>query len=94
MEAEAEDVTRGLMLDGNAVAGRFAALFGLEMTTNVTECASCGQDHMIGALLAFTQAPGVVLRCPSCGGVIFKLVETPRGIYLDARGAAIVRIAR
>jgi len=49
---------------------------------------------MMGALLAFTHAPGVVLRCPSCEAVMFKLVETPRGIYLDARGAAFVRIER
>lgn len=94
METEADDVNRAMMLDGNAVAGRFAAVFGAEMTTNLTECASCGQDHMMGALLAFTHAPGVVLHCPSCEAVMFKLVETPRGVYLDARGAAFVRIAR
>ncbi|OEO31048.1 hypothetical protein VW23_018340 [Devosia insulae DS-56] len=94
METEADDVNRAMMLDGNAVAGRFAALFGAEMTTSLTECASCGQDHMMGALLAFTHAPGVVLRCPSCEAVMIKLVETPRGVYLDARGAAFVRIAR
>lgn len=93
MESETDDVTRALMLDGNAVAGRLVALFGAEMTTSLTECASCGQDHMMGALLAFTHAPGVVLRCPSCEAVMLKLVETPYGIYLDSRGAAFVRIA-
>jgi hypothetical protein len=94
METETDDINRAMMLDGNAVAGRFVALFGAEMTTNLTECASCGQDHMMGALLAFTHAPGVVLRCPSCAGVMFRLVETPRGVYLDARGAAFIRIER
>ena len=94
METETDDINRAMMLDGNAVAGRFVALFGAEMTTNLTECASCGQDHMMGALLAFTHAPGVVLRCPSCEGVMFRLVETPRGVYLDARGAAFIRIER
>lgn len=92
METETEDLNRALMLDGNAVAGRFLAIFGAEMTTNLTECASCGQDHMMGALLAFTHAPGIVLRCPSCEAVMVKLVETPHGVYLDARGAAFVRL--
>jgi hypothetical protein len=94
MEAVDDDLNRAMMLDGNAVAGRFFALFGAEMTANLTECASCGQDHMMGALHAFTHAPGVVLRCPSCEAVMFRLVETPRGIYFDARGAAFVRIER
>ena len=94
MQSETDDLTRAMMLDGNALAGRFMDLFGAEMTTSLTECASCGQDHMMGALLAFTQAPGVVLRCPSCEAVMLKLVETPQGVYLDARGAAFVRIAR
>ncbi len=94
MEIETDDVNRAMMLDGNAVAGRLAALFGTEMTTSLTECANCGQGHMMGALLAFTQAPGIVLRCPSCEAVMLKLVETPRGTYLDARGVAFVRIDR
>ena len=93
MEFEGDDITRAMTLDGNAVAGRFVAMFGVEMTTSLTECANCGQDHMIGALLAFTQAPGVVLRCPTCEAVMLKMVETPRGVYLDARGAAFLRIA-
>jgi hypothetical protein len=93
MDMEPDDLNGALMLDGNAVAGRFLAIFGAEMTTNLTECASCGQEHMMGALLAFTHAPGVVLRCPSCEAVMVKLVETPRGVYLDARGAAFMRIA-
>ena len=46
MEAVDDDLNRAMMLDGNAVAGRFFALFGAEMTANLTECASCGQDHM------------------------------------------------
>jgi hypothetical protein len=94
MEAETDDVNRAMMLDGNAIAGQLFALFGTEMTTSLTECASCGQDHMMGALLAFTSAPGAVLRCPSCEAVMLKVVDTPRGVYLDARGAAFVRIAR
>ena len=47
----------------------------------------------MGGLLAFTHAPGMVLRCPACEEVMVRIVQTPGGIYLDARGAAHVRLA-
>jgi len=86
------DVNRELMLDGNAVAGKLQDIFGLEMTANPTECAHCGNVSEIGGLLAFTQAPGAVLRCPTCENVMLRIVETPDAIYLDARGAAYLRL--
>ena len=48
----------------------------------------------LGALLAFTQAPGAVLRCPACEEVMLRIVQTPDVIYLDARGAAHIRLQR
>jgi uncharacterized protein DUF6510 len=93
MESEANDMSREMMLDGNAVAGELAALFGIDMTANDAECASCGQVHAVGAMLAFTQAPGIVLRCPSCEAVMVRIVRTPRGTYVDVRGAAYLRMA-
>ena len=93
MDSIADDRNRELMLDGNAVAGELRAMFSVEVTTGDGECASCGQTHAMGALLAFTQGPGIVLRCPSCEAVMLKLVRTPRGVYLDAHGIAVMRIA-
>jgi hypothetical protein len=43
--------------------------------------------------MAFTRGPGVVLRCPRCQAAIARIVETDTAIYLDARGAAYVRMA-
>ena len=94
MDDETIDVNRALMLDGNAVAGLLQGIFGAEMTTNPAECANCGNVSEMGGLLAFTRAPGAVLRCPACEEVMVTIVETPNGIYLDARGAAYVRLAR
>ncbi len=88
------DLNRVLMLDGTAVAGVLHELFGVEMTTVPGECANCGNVAEIGALLAFTQAPGIVLRCPACENVVVRIVETPSAFYLDARGATYLRIAR
>ncbi len=90
MDSVADDLNRELMLDGNAVAGELAAVFGIDMTTSDTECAGCGRAHQMGSLLAFTLGPGIVLRCPSCESVMIKLVRTPHGLYLDARGVAVM----
>jgi Family of unknown function (DUF6510) len=88
------DLNRALMLDGNAVAGLLREVFALEMTANPAKCAHCGAVGALGTLLAFTQAPGVVLRCPGCEQVMLRIVETADAIYLEARGAAYLRLAR
>ena len=88
------DLNRALMLDGNAVAGLLREVFALEMTASPTKCAHCGTVGALGTLLAFTQAPGVVLRCPGCEQVMLRIVETPEAIYLEARGAAYLRLER
>lgn len=94
MDETLMDMNDELMLDGNAVGGMLLELFGIEMTAVPAECANCGNVAEMGAHLAFTQAPGLVLRCPACSGVIMRLVQTDESIYLDARGAANFRIPR
>ena len=83
-----------LMLDGNAAAGVLQEIFGAEMTASTTECVHCGHEGQVGTLLAFTQGPGLVLRCPGCEGVMLRIVETPNAYLVDARGAAYLRIVR
>jgi hypothetical protein len=87
-------MNREMMLDGNAAAGILQNIFALEMTASPTECAHCGNVGEIGTLWAFTQAPGTVLRCPTCENVMLRIVETPDAIYLDARGAVYLRLER
>ena len=83
-----------LILDGNAAAGLLREVFAGEMTACPAECANCGNLAEIGALIAFTQAPGIVLRCPMCHEVMLRLVETPAAIYFEARGTVYIRITR
>jgi len=81
-------------LDANAVAGMLESLFGADMTVADSKCAECGREGEVGTLLAYTNAPGVVLRCPACSTVMLRMVETPRGTLIEARGLAYVRVTR
>ncbi len=94
MDNEQADMNTALMVDGNAVAGQLQQIFGRDMTTAMARCAGCARDAEMGALMAFTHAPGVVLRCPACQTAIARIVETPSAIYLEARGAAFLRMQR
>ncbi len=94
MEDSLTDMNRELMLDANAVAGMMQEIFGVEMTASPTECAHCGAEGEVGTLLAFTQAPGIVLRCPNCENVVVRITRTPDAYYIDARGAVYLRLAR
>jgi hypothetical protein len=94
MHSETMDTNTEMMLDGNVMAGMFFEMFGVEMTAEPTECAHCGTEHVLGALMVFNQAPGIILRCPACEQVMVRIVRTPDALYVDARGAAYLRIAR
>jgi len=93
MENDAADMNTALMVDGNAVAGPLQQIFGRDMTMAMARCAGCDHEAEMGALMAFTRGPGIVLRCPACQAAIARIVETPSAIYLEARGAAFLRIA-
>jgi len=81
-------------LDANAVAGMLEVMFGTDMTAAHSRCGTCGREGEVGTLLAFTNAPGVVLRCPVCTTVLMRMVETPRGMLIEAKGFAFVRLSR
>ena len=91
---ESLDTVRDNMLDGNSAAGVLEEIFGEEMTASPTECDHCGREGELGSLLTFTQAPGLVLRCPGCSEVMLRVVQTPDYTYLDVRGAVYLRLAR
>jgi Zn finger protein HypA/HybF involved in hydrogenase expression len=94
MDEQDGDLNRALMLDGNGAGGMLQEVFSAEMTAAPTECANCGRTGEMGSLLAFVQAPGLVLRCPACESAMVRIVRTGEYTYLDARGAVYLRIAR
>jgi Zn finger protein HypA/HybF involved in hydrogenase expression len=94
VDIDQTELDLSLMVDGNAVAGLLNEIFAIEMTTSPVECANCGREGEMGTLLAFIQAPGVILRCPACKNVILRIVQTPEAFYLDLRGAAYLHLMR
>jgi hypothetical protein len=66
-------------LDGNEIAAEMYELFGREMTTVTGACVHCGASAQIAELAVYNRAPGTVVRCRSCGDVVFVLLNI-RGI--------------
>ena len=92
-EPMATDIDESV-LDGNAVAGLLAATFGFEMTAMPSQCAHCHNVNLTAELRAYTRAPGIVLRCPTCSGVVMRIVETPTATLIDTSGIAWLRFER
>ncbi|NHC12967.1 hypothetical protein G9H71_04145 [Motilibacter sp. E257] len=78
-------------LDGNAAAGPLRELFTVDLTAAVGTCASCGDAGPLGGVRLFTQAPGLVGRCPGCEDVLFTLVRSERDTYLSMKGFTTLR---
>jgi hypothetical protein len=88
------DPTAEMLLDGNAAAGVLAMVFGIDITASPGRCATCHTVSMVGAMRAYVQAPGIVLRCPACSQIVIRIVQTPRATYIDARGASYLVFER
>jgi Family of unknown function (DUF6510) len=82
-----------LRLDGNAAAGLLGEVFAVEMTTAEGTCASCGATNVLAAAHLYAQAPGAVLRCPSCAAVLMCVVQLPgSGAIVDLAGLTRIRM--
>lgn len=77
---------QSLKLDGNAAAGLLREVFAVEITAATGTCDGCSSVSALGAFVAYTQAPGVVLRCPHCDAVLMKVVTDGERFWLDLRG--------
>lgn len=75
-------------LDGNAIGGLLLNVFGVEMTTATGVCTSCGAERQVAELVVYVQAPGTVVRCRDCSGVLMVFVEVRGVTCVDLRGLA------
>ncbi|WP_338874355.1 DUF6510 family protein [Spirosoma sp. SC4-14] len=87
MITDTDAIDLALRLDGNAVAGDFQALVGFDVTMLQMVCTHCLKEGIFANLLAYVRGPGIVLRCPTCEGLVLQLTKTPLGVvvYVDER---------
>ncbi len=80
-------------LDGNVLAGALSELFAIDITSATGQCVSCGTSGAIGQARVYTDAPGLVARCPTCGQVVLRLVRSADRAWLDLRGVTCLEVA-
>jgi len=73
-------------LDGNAIAGLLVEVFGVEMTTATGVCAHCSASAVLAEQSVYNRAPGTVVRCRSCSGVLMVLVDVHGTYSVDFEG--------
>ena len=75
-------------LDGNAIGGLLAEVFGADMTTAVGTCGSCGAVTMVAELPVYLTEIGTVVRCRSCDSVLMVFVSLHGTTCTDLMGLA------
>jgi hypothetical protein len=75
-------------LDGNAIGGLLRQVFGTELTTASGVCGHCGAAGIVAELDVYVRAPGTVVRCRSCHGVLIVLVERRGTVCVSLQGLA------
>ena len=81
-------------LDGNAIAGLLQDVFGSDMTTATGACARCGDERQLAESMVYVRAPGVVVRCRTCAGVLMVVVEVREVRCVDLTGLELLPTAR
>lgn len=81
-----------LKLDGNAIAGLLGEIFTMEMTVAESTCGGCGRVDAIGGVEVYVSAPGAVVRCPGCGGVLMRIVHGPGRYWVDLSGIRVLEL--
>jgi hypothetical protein len=81
-------------VDGNAAAGALSEVFRIDIIAALARCRHCGSVRAFGEAMVFTDAPGIVVRCRDCRGVLLRLVETPTRYWLDLSGLSYLEIGR
>ena len=77
-------------LDGNAAAGPLHALFTVDLVAAACTCAHCGGTSALAEHVLYADAPALVLRCPSCTGVVLRYADDGGRVRLDLSGARLL----
>lgn len=83
-----------LRVDGNALAGLLSEVFVHEMTSARVECNGCGAIEPLGAEHVYMKAPGSVVRCCHCEGVLLVITQRDDGYLLGFQQLGWLEIRR
>ena len=81
-----------VFLDGNAAAGALSEIFTVDITTALGKCSGCGLSARLAETHVYATAPGVVIRCPGCEGVLLRYVNAGGQIWLDMQGLTYLHL--
>ena len=81
-------------VDGNALGGTFLELFGVDVTVANGVCGSCGRAGGVAGFRVYLRAPGMVVRCQTCDGVLMKIVRSETRTWLDLSGLRTLELNR
>jgi hypothetical protein len=77
-------------LDGNAIGGLLAAIFGTDMTDAAATCATCTATGPVAETVVYLRAPGTVVRCRTCTAILM-VITSVRGVScVDLGGLAVL----
>ena len=85
-------MTDSQALDGNAIAGTLVEVFGGDMTTAIGTCGHCGARGPMAEGVVYTRAPGVVVRCRSCTGLLMVITQVHDVFCVDALGLVDLQV--
>ena len=71
---------------------RSAEIFTLEITAASGQCDGCGRTGVLAEGRLWASAPGLVLRCVGCDGVLLRVVSGGGRTWLDLRGLRFVEL--
>jgi Family of unknown function (DUF6510) len=80
-------------LDGNAIGGMLIDVLGGDMTAASTNCGTCGASRPVAELAVNMQAPGTVVRCPTCDSVLIVFVKA-HGVTCAVELAGMTSMSR
>ena len=75
-------------LDGNAIGGLLASVFGADMTMAMSTCGNCGAVSVVAELAVYQPGLGTVVRCRSCESVLMVFVSLHGSTCTDLMGLA------
>lgn len=81
-----------MKVDGNAIGGLLREIFTMDVTAAESTCAGCGAVNAVGRVEVYVHAPGTVVRCPDCGGVLMRIVRGGGRYWVDLSGTRCLEL--